>query len=345
MKNYSFIDPEKEYSVNELWNRLADIGTILEDHTECAEKLRLMTGSVFRSEEEREKHKTIINGYRENKEKIKQQLNEMPQEKREGLKNSFKQIVDIANIQRAAHRDKSIAMSLLNGFVSFGIKRAKIKAADGSKGRLPEEAKEIILSSHLFIESAINIYNNLLASLAVTKTELERQESITRDGVPDSRFVWHHDGQRISFPYAVAILMVDLDILKHAPAINKAMGMLSAIIPDTETTSREEFLKAAEKIQKSRDKIFADIKSIYGNYSRNEIERQGDRLAQTVIFKYLGLGLPDEDTVVLAMEGEYEAAIRLAAYKSGVKAIPAEVINMKYGYDKNDDSDADDMEL
>ena len=150
MKNYSFIDPEKEYSVNELWNKLADIGAILEDHTECAEKLRLMTGSVFRSEEEREKHKTIINGYRENKGKIKQQLDEMPQEKREGLKNSFKQIVDIANIQRAAHRDKSIAMSLLNGFISFGIKRAKIKTADGSKGKLPEEAKKIILSSYLF---------------------------------------------------------------------------------------------------------------------------------------------------------------------------------------------------
>lgn len=345
MKNYSFIDPEKEYDTDELWNRLADIGTILEDHTECAEKLRLMTGSIFRSEEEREKHKTIINGYRENKGKIKQQLDEMPQEKREGLKNSFKQIVDIANIQRAAHRDKSIAMSLLNGFISFGIKRAKIKTADGSKGKLPEEAKKIILSSYLFIESAISIYNNLLASLAVTKIEAERQEIMVREGTSDSRFVWHHDGQRISFPYAVAILMVDLDILKHAPAINKAMDMLSAIIPDTETTSREEFLKAAEKIQKSRDDIFADIKSIYGNYPQNEIERQGDRLAQTVIFQYLGLQLPDEETVDLAMEGEYETAARLVAYKSGGKKIPAEAINRKYGYDKNDDSDADDMEL
>ena len=345
MKNYSFIDPEKEYDTDELWNRLADIGTILEDHTECAEKLRLMTGSVFRSEEEREKHKTIINGYRENKGKIKQQLDEMPQEKREGLKNSFKQIVDIANIQRAAHRDKSIAMSLLNGFISFGIKRAKIKTADGSKGKLPEEAKKIILSSYLFIESAISIYNNLLASLAVTKIEAERQEIMVREGTSDSRFVWHHDGQRISFPYAVAILMVDLDILKHAPAINKAMDMLSAIIPDTETTSREEFLKAAEKIQKSRDDIFADIKSIYGNYPQNEIERQRDRLAQTVIFQYLGLQLPDEETVDLAMEGEYETAARLVAYKSGGKKIPAEAINRKYGYDKNDDSDADDMEL
>ena len=45
------------------------------------------------------------------------------------------------------------------------------------------------------------------------------------------------------------------------------------------------------------------------------------------------------------MEGEYETAARLVAYKSGGKKIPAEAINRKYGYDKNDDSDADDMEL
>ena len=89
MKNYSFIDPEKEYDTDELWNRLADIGTILEDHTECAEKLRLMTGSVFRSEEEREKHRELMDGYYENKGKIKKQFDEMPQEKREVLKTAL----------------------------------------------------------------------------------------------------------------------------------------------------------------------------------------------------------------------------------------------------------------
>lgn len=309
MKSYSFIDPEQEYDVDELWNKLGDIGSIMKDYYECEEKLRVITGDIFRTEEERKKYLELMNEYQEGKDNVRKIFEDISPEQSEQFKNNLKQLISIANIQRAAHRDKSLIYSLINGVVSFSIKHAKVKTTDGTKESLPEVAKKLILSAYLFTDTGIHIYNNLLASLAITKTELEVQTKLAETGKNETRFVWHHNGLQISFQYAVAMLMADLDALKFLPSVSEAINVFSDIIPDTDMKAKEDLIKAIKKTQQSRDKVFTDIKNIYGNYTQNEIERQGDKLMGTHIFKYLGLKLPDEETIDMAMESEYEMAV------------------------------------
>ena len=337
MNNYSFIDPEQEYDADELWDKLSKIGGILEEHCKCMERLRSVTGNVFRTEEEREKSAELINGYYKSRGEIAEIVRNIPPETIQQAKTALTQISYLANIQRSAQKNESILISMLNKYLSFRIKHRGI----------PEEVRKIILSSHLFVKTTVCLYNNLLASLVFTKSEIERQKNknMEKNQVEETCFVWHHNGQRVSPPYAVAMLMTDMGFLKDMPVILELLNVLLSLTLETNTKGKEEILKMIDKIQKGRDDVFADTRSLYREYTEDEIKHQADIFKQNIIFVFLGLELPDEETVSLAMEGEYEIAERLLTHKAGEKIIDSEDINKKYGYKGNGPDDGCDMEL
>lgn len=335
MNNYSFIDPEQEYDADELWDKLSKIGEILEEHCKCTERLHSVTGNVFRTEEEREKSAELINGYYKSRGEIAEVVRNIPPEKIKQAKTVLTQISYLANIQRSAQKDESILISMLNKYLSFRIKHRGI----------PEEVRNIILSSHLFVKTAVCLYNNLLASLFFTKSEIERQENMEKNQTKETCFVWHHNGQRISSPYAVAMLMTDTDFLKHTPVILELLNVLLSLTLETNTKGKEAILKMIDKIQKGKDDVFEDIRNLYGEYTEDEIKHQAEILKQNIIFVFLGLELPDEETVSLVMDGEYEIAERLLTHKAGEKTIDSEDINKKYGYKKDEPDNDCDMEL
>lgn len=232
MKKYDFIDPDGEYDGEKLWERFGATGAILQDHYECTEKIRAMTGNIFRTEEDKQKQTELMEKYITGKENMKKMFSDIGPEKAEQLKGNFMQIIEIANIQKAASNGNSFILSMINSIVSFGIKRAKFKSTDGSDGKVQaKEAKNIILSSHLLVKAGVSVYNNLLASLAIAKSELRRLELVQQGVITkDMRFVWNHNGQMVSFPYAVACLMADTDYLKYSNTISEAIDIFSGIM-------------------------------------------------------------------------------------------------------------------
>lgn len=347
MKKYDFIDPDGEYDGEKLWERFGATGAILQDHYECTEKIRAMTGNIFRTEEDKQKQMELMEKYITGKENMKKMFSDIGPEKAEQLKGNFMQIIEIANIQKAASNGNSFILSMINSIVSFGIKRAKFKSTDGSDGKVQaKEAKNIILSSHLLVKAGVSVYNNLLASLAIAKFELRRLELVQQGVITeDMRFVWDHNGQRISFPYAVACLMADTDYLKYSNTISEAIDIFSGIMNMADEKAKEEFGVLKDSLQKGIDNVFADIREIYGNFSREEIESQAALYKDDSIFSFLKFSLPDEETVALVMEGEYDVAERLLSYKAGEKTVPAEEIYKKYGYDRTYRESDDDIEL
>ena len=129
----------------------------------------------------------------------------------------------------------------------------------------------------VFIENAPDIarytaaaYNIIISEYYAARSEAERLEELKSQGLKEDRIVWDSTGAGVTLPYAVSMLKIGSCIMQDFKEMDRVTVAFFKCMPKNDVY----IIPGCGNFYKRVGSRVFDIRSVYTNYSMDEIEKE-----------------------------------------------------------------------